>query len=205
MQRPIPTEASDDPLSKWVHWVDQAIITAQQRGDFDNLPGHGKPLVIDDNPYAGDWAIGFHVLKNAGVKPLWMEVDAEIQAVQSEMQSVLDRLRRELGEASVVEVGAGSSSPPATTRPHSRWKPRAIRRRERRAADAVTVITRDACRSRAREEYVHLAGSLDQKVGLYNRALPAGLEHLERVRCSPEDAARHFDAFASAHKTNAKR
>lgn len=33
-----------DPLSRYESAVDREIRTAQERGDFDNLPGTGKPL-----------------------------------------------------------------------------------------------------------------------------------------------------------------
>jgi hypothetical protein len=36
-------------------WVDQAIQQAQRRGDFDNLPGAGKPLRSLDRPDDPDW------------------------------------------------------------------------------------------------------------------------------------------------------
>lgn len=36
-------------------WVDQAIQQAQRNGDFDNLPGAGKPLRSLDRPHDPDW------------------------------------------------------------------------------------------------------------------------------------------------------
>ncbi len=36
-------------------WVDQAIQQAQRRGDFDNLPGAGKPLRSLGQPDDPDW------------------------------------------------------------------------------------------------------------------------------------------------------
>ncbi len=33
-------------------WIDRQIREAQERGEFDNLPGAGKPLHLDDDP---DW------------------------------------------------------------------------------------------------------------------------------------------------------
>lgn len=36
-------------------WADQAIKQAQRRGDFDNLPGAGKPLQGLDRPYDPNW------------------------------------------------------------------------------------------------------------------------------------------------------
>ncbi len=38
-------------------WVDQTIRQAQQRGEFDNLPGAGKPLASLDRPDDPDWWI----------------------------------------------------------------------------------------------------------------------------------------------------
>ncbi len=35
-------------------WVDRQIREAIERGDFDNLPGAGEPLQLDDDP---DWWI----------------------------------------------------------------------------------------------------------------------------------------------------
>lgn len=35
-------------------WIDRQIREAQERGEFDNLPGAGKPLHLDDDP---DWWI----------------------------------------------------------------------------------------------------------------------------------------------------
>ncbi len=35
-------------------WIDRQIREAQERGEFDNLPGAGKPLQLDDDP---DWWI----------------------------------------------------------------------------------------------------------------------------------------------------
>jgi hypothetical protein len=38
-------------------WVDQTIRQAQRRGDFDELPGAGKPLTSLDRPDDPDWWI----------------------------------------------------------------------------------------------------------------------------------------------------
>lgn len=36
-------------------WVDKQIREAQERGEFDNLPGHGKPLTNLGDPNDPDW------------------------------------------------------------------------------------------------------------------------------------------------------
>src|SRR5699024_6792409 len=37
------------------NWVDRLIAEAEERGEFDNLPGAGKPLAGLDRPLDEDW------------------------------------------------------------------------------------------------------------------------------------------------------
>ena len=39
----------------WESWVDQQIHEARERGEFDDLPGHGKPLPDLDRPRDELW------------------------------------------------------------------------------------------------------------------------------------------------------
>ena len=60
--------------------VEQLIQEAMERGEFDNLPGKGKPLPLDDNPYLEPGqALGFGLLKKNGFAPEWIERDKEIR------------------------------------------------------------------------------------------------------------------------------
>ena len=43
----------------WEKWIDQQIREAQERGEFDNLPGKGKPLDLAPNPYAQEQELAF--------------------------------------------------------------------------------------------------------------------------------------------------
>jgi DnaJ family protein C protein 28 len=49
---------------QWTDLVEQLLEEARDRGDFDNLEGKGKPLALDQNPYAGDRALAYSLLKN---------------------------------------------------------------------------------------------------------------------------------------------
>jgi hypothetical protein len=40
---------------KWETWVDRQIRDAQDRGQFDDLPGKGKPIPGLDRPYDENW------------------------------------------------------------------------------------------------------------------------------------------------------
>ncbi len=76
----------------WESWVDQQIREAQERGDFDNLPGTGKPLDLTPNPYAQEQELAFKVLKDAGYAPEWIELD---KAIRHRLQGTRAVLRRQ--------------------------------------------------------------------------------------------------------------
>ena len=49
-----PRDSSQNAdLPRWESWVERAISEAQERGDFDNLPGQGQRLIIAENREAG--------------------------------------------------------------------------------------------------------------------------------------------------------
>lgn len=50
--------------------IERRIRDAQREGQFDDLPGAGKPLVIADDPLVPEEVrVAFRVLKNAGFVP----------------------------------------------------------------------------------------------------------------------------------------
>lgn len=62
-----------------VHWMEEVIRQAQNRGDFDNLPGKGRPLELaEDDPFGGDDAKAYKILKDAGFVPEWIELRNQI-------------------------------------------------------------------------------------------------------------------------------
>ncbi len=63
----------------WESWIDEQIREAQAQGQFDNLPGKGKPLDLTPNPFAGDREMAFKVLRDAGYAPEWIELDKAIR------------------------------------------------------------------------------------------------------------------------------
>lgn len=193
-------ESFDDPLTKWEHWIDRAIIDAQEWGEFDNLPGRGNLLQLDDNPYAGEWAMGFHVLKNAGMAPLWMEFDKENQALRSQMHDLLN------------EIAEASPTAPATS--HQRDRPSAAAHRgsplrwpwsrsDEPPPETASVSTRreiERSRVRARRTYQELTARLDEKLRVYNRAFPADLQRLQRPRLPVDEAEASDPVIATAER-----
>jgi hypothetical protein len=77
-------------LAQWESAVDAQIREAQERGDFENLPGRGKPLDLSSWG-DGDWALAHHILKQAGETLPWISVARDIEAAQAR----LARLRRD--------------------------------------------------------------------------------------------------------------
>jgi DnaJ family protein C protein 28 len=63
----------------WESWIDQQIREAQERGEFDHLPGKGRPLDLAPNPHAQDRELAFKVLRDAGYAPEWIELDKAIR------------------------------------------------------------------------------------------------------------------------------
>lgn len=73
--------------------VERLIQEAMEEGKFDNLPGKGKPLEFEDNPYTEpgqDWAYG--LLKRNGLAPAWIELDKEIRRELDKLQIRLQTL-----------------------------------------------------------------------------------------------------------------
>lgn len=63
--------------------AEKAIAAAVARGDLDNLPGQGKPLILDDDSCVPpELRAGYRILKNAGYLPPEMTLRVEIRRVE---------------------------------------------------------------------------------------------------------------------------
>lgn len=57
------------------------IRRAIEAGLFENLPGKGKPLHLEDNPYEDpDWHLANKILQDGGFSLPWIEKRKEIEA-----------------------------------------------------------------------------------------------------------------------------
>ena len=75
----------------WESLVDRQIREAMEDGRFDSLPHQGEPLPVEDETYAGDWALAFRMLRNAGVAPPWIEADKEVRDLLGQRDALLAR------------------------------------------------------------------------------------------------------------------
>jgi hypothetical protein len=92
MKRPAqPTGAV--PLFQRI--AEQRILEAQRKGEFDNLPGKGKPLELEDLSWVPEeLRIGYHVLKNAHVLPPEAELLKDIHTLEDLLKHVEDEGER---------------------------------------------------------------------------------------------------------------
>lgn len=86
-------DPEDHPLTRTTRetLIDRQIRAATEEGQFDNLPHQGKPLPNDENPYAAEWGLAFHVLKNAGFAPPWIEADKEVRELLAKRDLIIER------------------------------------------------------------------------------------------------------------------
>ncbi len=61
-------------------------------GKFDNLPGKGKPLPLDENPHEDpELRMAHHVLRQSGFTLPWIETRREIESTLDEARTTLRR------------------------------------------------------------------------------------------------------------------
>jgi hypothetical protein len=77
---------------QWESAVDRQIREAQERGEFDNLPGTGKPLRLED--WDRDWGMAYHVLKQAGETLPWIALRHDIELAETQLQALLREVPR---------------------------------------------------------------------------------------------------------------
>jgi len=78
---------------RFFDYVEEQIREAQARGEFDNLPGFGKPLDLDSNQFAGDKALAYGMLKQNGFAPPEIELAKEIRSESEKAEAKLAKLR----------------------------------------------------------------------------------------------------------------
>lgn len=82
--------------------AENRIRAAQDEGFFDNLPGRGKPLNLDDDSgVPEELRLTFKILKNASCLPVEMELSRQVHNLRQLLGAAIDdnsrkELRREL-------------------------------------------------------------------------------------------------------------
>ena len=135
--------AAAQRIQRQHEWVDLQIKQAMARGEFDNLPGAGKPIKNLGTQHDPDWWIKRLVEREniTGVLPPALQLrkdDAELDArldrhtAESEVRRVLEEFNARVMKARYTPV----DGPPLITMPRDvdaevgRWRARTQERRE---------------------------------------------------------------------------
>jgi hypothetical protein len=149
--------AAAQRIQRQHEWVDLQIKQAMERGDFDNLPGAGKPIKNLGTQHDPDWWIKQLIEREkiTGVLPPALQLrkdDAELDAqldrhtAESEVRRILEEFNARVMKARYTPV----DGPPLVTMPREvdaevdAWRERRLARRrtaeaERAAAKADTA------------------------------------------------------------------
>jgi len=90
--------------------VEERIQEAIRRGDFDNLPGAGSPLDLDDDRLVPpELRIAFRILKNAGLAPPEVLARREIAALEALLDQSANAAERKrtLAQLAVLRAQLG--------------------------------------------------------------------------------------------------
>lgn len=84
--------------------IEELIQEGFDQGQFDNLPGKGKPLNLEKNPYAADMELANELLKENDLPPVWIlqrnEILAKVARLRTEIERQWGWHQREFGAAS---------------------------------------------------------------------------------------------------------
>jgi hypothetical protein len=148
-------------------WVDQQIRVAMARGDFDNLPGAGKPIADLGNEHDKDWWLKKLIEREkiTGVLPPALQLrkdDAELDG-RLDRHTAESEVRRELEEFNARVLKARYTpvdGPPLITQPRdvdaevTAWRERAQERsRARREAAAAERAAQAPAPARERRRW----------------------------------------------------
>jgi DnaJ family protein C protein 28 len=150
----------------WESAIDKQIREAMERGDFQDLPGKGKPLDLGNNPYVKDKEMAYKILKDAGYAPEWIELDKAIRYRSAQARDVLAR-RWAWHRARMGELAGRSDS----------W---AVKERQRSLTSWQEAIA----------EFKEAVAGINRDIAELNLQVPA--PHLQRFKI---DAAAEVEAL----------
>ena len=142
--------AAAQRMQRQHEWVDLQITRAMERGDFDDLPGAGKPIKNLGTQHDPDWWVKQLIEREkvTGLLPPALQLrkdDAELEAkldrhtAESEVRRVLEEFNARVMKARYTPV----DGPPLVTMPRDvesevdAWRERRLARRREAAARAA--------------------------------------------------------------------
>ena len=70
--------------------IEERIRKAQEEGEFDNLPGSGRPLCLEDTHVPEELRLAYKILKNADCLPPEIELKKEITRIEEVLAGMTD-------------------------------------------------------------------------------------------------------------------
>lgn len=148
--------AAAERIANQTHWVDLQVRRAMERGEFDDLPGLGKPIEGLGTEHDPDWWIKKLVEREqiTGVLPAALQVrkdDAELDgnldrlATEHEVRDAVAEFNERIRRARIQPLGG----PPVITRERDEeaqveaWRERRTARREAAALRARSSESSD--------------------------------------------------------------
>lgn len=136
-------------MSDWGSYIDRQIRKAMEDGEFDNLPGRGKPLNLPDDEHApDDMRLAYKILQDNDLAPDWIMLG---QDIDTKINDWLNRLRR-----------AAQAYRAAMVAPDATANTRASAARSWQTAQAKLMAS---------------GAKLNQEIAVYNLKVPAGVTH----------------------------
>ncbi|MGC4108552.1 MAG: DUF1992 domain-containing protein [Thermomicrobiales bacterium] len=192
-----------EEIGDWDQWIEQEIADAHERGDFDDL-GPGKAFDLSTNALDPSLEFAYSRLKNAGMKPAWMDLDGECHTLRAELDLFLERSSAYLQQQidailtpAVAPVQPVDVTPTslrlwdrivAWLRPPDTGADRVVEDGPRDRLDLLQL------RRQMKDQYLERAAVLDKRIIAFNNTLAREMMHLERVRMVPDRASRLFEA-----------
>ena len=115
---PRPPERKPETM-RWETWVERKIRESMERGEFDNLPGAGKPLPDLDRPYDELWWLRKKLRdEQFSIEPPVLELRRQFDETQARIaaagsEAEVRRLVAAINER-IVYVNSHTFSGPAT-------------------------------------------------------------------------------------------
>ncbi len=141
------SDAAATRVQHQARWVDLQIQQAMERGDFDNLPGAGKPLGDLGPPHDRDWWLKKLIEREqiTGVLPAALQLRKEDAELDRELdretaEQVVRRIVEDFNKRVVEARRQLQGGPPVVTKTRDvdeeveRWRARLRERRRRRPA-----------------------------------------------------------------------
>jgi hypothetical protein len=71
--------------------IEKRILEAQKKGDFDDLPGSGEPVSIEDDSHVPeDLRLTYKILKNANCLPPEIQLRKDIRKMEDMLEGMSD-------------------------------------------------------------------------------------------------------------------